>query len=274
MDSLFAACNYKSRIDTVKNLFLQKKELTDQLIELSEINRYRRRYGKVISILPDSINFQISQITYSSLRVDSVSELPKTTKHKNFFGRIARFLTGEKDKTPVHLKTPGISQKIDSSIITRIRKDPALSEVKQQLKKINKQDQRFIQLLSQREQTLVDLGNQLTGTIRQILKQLEKQAISESESHLREMDKMRKTLLNRLIFLGISAFLIILGFVAWIGNDLQKSRRLKEQLVRSEKEIKSLMKAKERFLASISPEIRTPLTAIIGFSELLRVEDS
>jgi signal transduction histidine kinase/CheY-like chemotaxis protein/HPt (histidine-containing phosphotransfer) domain-containing protein len=271
----FSDTNYQAKVDTLKTLLEQKKKQTAQLIELSEINNYRRRYGNVLSILPDSINYQISQITYSSVYVDSIAEAqPKSPEHKSFFGRIASILTGRKEELPSIPKTPEVSQIVDSSKIIRIRKDPALEEVKQQLEKIEEQDKRFTNLLAKREGALIQLGNKLTNTIRQMVKYLEEQALAESLQHQKEIDKVKKNLLRKLIFLGVSALLIFLGFVLWIGRDLRKSRHLKEQLIRSREKVESLMKVKEKFLANMSHEIRTPLTSIIGFSELLKEKDS
>jgi signal transduction histidine kinase/DNA-binding response OmpR family regulator len=274
LQKFFSDSNYQAKADTLKTLLEQKKKQTAQLIELSEINNYRRRYGKVLAILPDSINYQISQITYSSVYVDSIAEAqPKYPEHKSFFGRIASILTGRKEELPSIPKTPEVSQIVDSSKITRIRKDPALVEVKEQLEKIEEQDKRFTNLLIKREDALIQLGNKLTNTIRQIVKYLEEQAFSESLQYQKEINKVKENLLEKLIFLGGSALLIFLGFVLWIGHDLRKSRHLKEQLIRSREKVESLMKVKERFLANMSHEIRTPLTSIIGFSELLKEKD-
>ncbi|MGM0375763.1 MAG: ATP-binding protein [Bacteroidota bacterium] len=274
LELFFPDSSFQAEVDTIRDLFFQKKEQTDQLIELSIINRYRRRYGEVLSILPDSINYQISQITYSSLHVDSTNNkmdsLPE--QNKSFFGRIASMLTG-KEEDPPPPKSPEIKQRVDSSLIIRKRKDPALEEVKTQLQKLDKQDKRFAMIVLNREKKLVEVANKLTNTIRQIVKYLENQALRESATRQQEMSQMREDLLKRLVFLGISALLIILGFVLWIGRDLRKSKQLKNQLVNSREKIESLMKVKERFLANMSHEIRTPLTSIIGFSELQKEKD-
>ncbi|MFO8000617.1 MAG: ATP-binding protein [Marinilabilia sp.] len=278
LELFFPDSSFQAEVDTIRRLFFQKKEQTDQLIELSIINRYRRRYGEVLSILPDSINYQISQITYSSLHVDSVNNkmdsLPE--QHKSFFGRIANMLTGkeeEKGEEPPPSKTPSIEQRVDSSMTIRKRKDPALVKVKTQLQRLDEQDKGFAMILLRREQRLVEVSNKLTNTIRQIVRYLENQAIMESIARQQEMNQMRGDLLKRLSFLGISALLIILGFGLWIGRDLRKSKQLKNQLVRSREKVESLMKVKERFLANMSHEIRTPLTSIIGFSELQKEKD-
>lgn len=269
IESFFPDSNFQTELDTIRGLFERKKTRTRELIELSIINSYRSRFGEILTLLPDSINMQISQITYSSLHVDSIPEMPSAPAGKSFFGRIAQFLTGQKEEVAPKISPPGIMQKIDSSKITRKRKDPALDHVKHQVKIMEEQAKRFSLLIHQRERNLTEINNKLTQTIRQIIKYLERQAINEFEMQQEKTEQIKSELFERLTLLGILSFFIVIIFIVWIGNDLRKSRKLKEQLMNSHEKIESLMKVKERFLANMSHEIRTPLTAIIGFSEQL-----
>jgi signal transduction histidine kinase/DNA-binding response OmpR family regulator len=271
---LFADSSYLAYTDTLENLINKKHQQTQNIFELSEINRYRQRYGEIVPLLPDSLSIQINKITWSSIHVaDSVETIPSAPDQKGFFGRIASFLSGEKnDQEALPVKTPNIAQVVDSSITTRTIEGPALKEVKQQLQKIEEQDKHFSNLLSRREQGLILLENQLTGTIRTFVKKLEEQAIKESENHQAQLEHLKTDIFLKVIVLGLSGLLIILSFIIRIGNDLKRSRRYKEELIASREKIASLMKVKEKFLANMSHEIRTPLTAIIGFSELMQNE--
>ncbi len=269
----FADSNYLAHIDTLKNLLEQKQKQTQEIFELSDIHRYRLRYGKIIPLLPDSISLQISKITWSSIHIASPDSLSvPEDQQKGFFGRIASFISGKKEEIPQPENTPEISQIVDSSKITRTVEEPVLKEVKQQLQIIEEQDKQFSRLLAQREQKLVLLGTRLTNTIRTFVKKLEEQAILESFNQQQKTDLLKESLFRKIIILGFSALLIFLSFILWIGHDLRKNRRFKEDLMHSREKIESLMKVKERFLANMSHEIRTPLTAIIGFSEIIKEE--
>ncbi len=259
----------RSDVDAIRTLFMQKEEQTRQLLEVSIINRHRRRYGEILSILPDSINYQISQITYSSIRSDSASAPVDRPQPASFFGRIAGFLTGREQTLPPEQPTPGIEQRVDSSLIIRRRKDPALQQVKKQLTRLDEQDRRFAGLLRSQEEELVQLGNQLMDKIREVIQGLETDALLQSARRTLQMSEMREELLQRLMFLGASALIVVLAFIIWIGRDLRRSRLLKEQLIMQKQKVEKLARVKEQFLANMSHEIRMPLTSIIGFSELI-----
>ncbi len=73
-------------------------------------------------------------------------------------------------------------------------------------------------------------------------------------------------------FIGFSTVMILLLcilFLAKIISDVEKNRRLQAQLSEEKSRAEALAKAKEEFLANMSHEMRTPMNAVIGFSDQL-----
>ncbi|MDX2284882.1 MAG: ATP-binding protein [Bacteroidia bacterium] len=72
--------------------------------------------------------------------------------------------------------------------------------------------------------------------------------------------------------LGIFTFIVLLLgllLLAFIVNDLERTRRLQAVLQQEKNRAEKLAKAKEEFLANMSHEIRTPMNAVIGFADQL-----
>ncbi len=72
---------------------------------------------------------------------------------------------------------------------------------------------------------------------------------------------------------AINATDTVSGWVTTV-DDITARRRAEDELIAAKQSAESAMHAKSQFLANISHEIRTPLTAIIGFADALREDNS
>ena len=256
-----------SQIDTISELFKEKEQLMESLIQINIINKYRKQYGELISIIPDSLEYEIRYTKYTSTFTDSIEKTGVPLK-RNTLQKLSDFLTGNQPE-PRKYKVPVIEQRIDSSKVSHIRKDSTLIQVKRELSQFQAQQARFANAMSKQEQQLVRLDNQIMNKIREVVQSLEDEVFRMSAVKSREMEFMRGKTFNQLIYLGISALIIFAVFILWINRDIIRSRRLNEQLRSSKDKVDELLKVKEQFLANMSHEIRTPLTSVIGFAELL-----
>lgn len=256
-----------SQIDTIQGLFTEKEQLMESLIQINIINQYRKQYGELISVIPDTLEYEITTTKYTSTFVDSMEKKGAPIK-RNTLQKLSDFLTGKKPE-PTKYKVPVIEQRVDSSKVSHVRKDSTLIQIKRELSQFQAQQARFNRALSTQEQQLVKLDNQIMNKIREVVQLLEDEAFHMSAIKSQEMEQMRGKTFNQLIYLGISALIIFALFILWVNRDILRSRRLNDQLRSSKDKVDELLKVKEQFLANMSHEIRTPLTSVIGFAELL-----
>jgi signal transduction histidine kinase/DNA-binding response OmpR family regulator len=256
-----------NQIDTIQSLFSEKEQLMESLIQINIINKYRKQYGELISVIPDSLEYEITYTKYTSTFTDSIEKKGTPVKRKTL-QKLSDFLTGKKPE-PTKYKVPVIEQRVDSSKVSHIRKDSTLIQIKRELSQYQAQQARFTRALSTQEQQLVKLDNQIMNKIREVVQSLEDEAFRMSAVKSQEMESMRGKTFNQLIYLGISALIIFALFILWVNRDILRSRRLNDQLRSSKDKVDQLLKVKEQFLANMSHEIRTPLTSVIGFAELL-----
>jgi signal transduction histidine kinase len=75
---------------------------------------------------------------------------------------------------------------------------------------------------------------------------------------------------NRMLISAVGILLAALAFVGIILSQLQRSRENEEALRNAKAVAEEANEAKSRFLAHMSHEFRTPLNAIMGFSDIIR----
>src|SRR5690606_8254522 len=106
--------------------------------------------------------------------------------------------------------------------------------------------------------------------LRNLLVMLESEIVSYTTS----MNKMREESLNNskniILLAAIISFMIIIVFSVIILNDFGKSQRYRQQLEKANAYTSSVLKSREQLISMVSHDLRTPLSTITGYSELLQ----
>src|SRR5690606_35062147 len=110
---------------------------------------------------------------------------------------------------------------------------------------------------------------ELSQEIRNVISGLENQMIQNAylDNLTQEEALQRSTrLAAAAILLGI---LIVISFTYLISRDYWKAQQYREQLEKEKKYSEFLLKSREQLIATVSHDLRTPLTTIGGYSELM-----
>ncbi|WP_100616237.1 ATP-binding protein [Confluentibacter citreus] len=124
--------------------------------------------------------------------------------------------------------------------------------------------------LQNKERELIENDLTISRKLRELLNNLERDIIFYTNN----INKQREKTLNQskqiILYAAIISFIIIIIFSIIILNDFWKNQRYRKQLELANKKTSSLLKSREQLISMVSHDLRTPLSTITGYGELLQ----
>ena len=123
------------------------------------------------------------------------------------------------------------------------------------------------------------IEKQLVQLHERTLSRYNRSKISELEARMgndrlhADLDRKDREINHLLIILAIVAFLVLAGFTIFQIRHAKVLERRNRELVEANEKVLLANAAKTRFVQNMSHEVRTPLNAIVGFSQLLTLPD-
>jgi len=124
--------------------------------------------------------------------------------------------------------------------------------------------------LKKKQNELIENDLTISRKLQELLENLDKDIIIYTSN----MNKQREETLNHsrdiILFASGISFIIIVIFSIIILSDYWKTQRYRIQLEKANTTTKTLLKSREQLISMVSHDLRTPLSTISGFSELLQ----
>ncbi|AUC86098.1 hybrid sensor histidine kinase/response regulator [Polaribacter sp. ALD11] len=175
------------------------------------------------------------------------------SKFENFTSALRKYIPND--------STNNIEQKQIDSLVSISR-----SMLKEAQNKTNKH--RIY--LKRKQNELIENDLTISRKLQELLENLEKDIILYTSN----MNKHREATLNHsrniILFAAGISFIIIIIFSIIILGDFWKSQRYRKQLEKANATTKSILESREQLISMVSHDLRTPLSTISGFSELLQ----
>ncbi len=149
-------------------------------------------------------------------------------------------------------------------------RDTVVQAVMKVLDDVEAERQRQLRSISVQLEQLIDTDRALNLEINKLLEELNQEWFSTTLTALETRRASLEEAGNSLSILGAAALLIILLSTLLIFTDLNKSRRYRRDLEVARNRAEELMKSREKLLLTVTHDIKAPLSAIIGYLDLLR----
>jgi signal transduction histidine kinase/DNA-binding response OmpR family regulator len=262
----------KSRIDTLKQIVTtqyQKTLLDSVAYLLSEKTKNIRQLKAIKNKADDevSVDNAINEITRmeSKLRKLVLKDFAKKPEQLGSYQRnVLRKYVDYLNQNIPDDSTNTLSKQASDSILANSKKLLTSVKVKAEKKK---------ESLNFEENKLLKNEIAISEQLRKVLRIIEREIIINSIKNNTLKEKSLKKVNEVVTASAIIGLVLTLIFSILIVSDYSKSQLYKKQLEIANFKTKNLLKSREQLISTVSHDLKTPLSTIVGYTELLGNSD-
>lgn len=264
-DSIISLCNENFNTTTLKEILvlLQKKE--ENIEAISEQLKYFNPYVEIYSIIdnyhPTPKNTTISKTIHDTIVYKS--------EKKNFFQRL-----GEAFSPKNHADSIVLVSKTTIDTISENNNETTLilNEIQSSAEKNRKEYKKRIETFERKYNNLTLSDQKLTKEISDLLINLHEYTINTIIKEIQKSEVIINRSINFSITIACVALLTILIFIFFIFNDIKKVIIARKATEEAKKRTEEIMESRHKLLLSVSHDIKSPLSSILGYLELMEID--
>jgi signal transduction histidine kinase/CheY-like chemotaxis protein len=160
-----------------------------------------------------------------------------------------------------------------TNTLSKKASDSIISVSKILLNQVQKETANKKKLLNLEENKLLQNELSISDQLRKVLGIIEREIIlNTTQNYLGREESLKKT--NQIVTTAaIIGLLLTLFFLILILNDFSKTQSYKKQLEAANLKARKLLTSREQLISTVSHDLKTPLSTIIGYTELLSNSD-
>lgn len=262
----------KSRIDTLKQIVTteyQKVLLDSVTYFLSEKTDNIKQLKAIKSKAEDevSVNTAINEITKMEFKLRKL-ELRDFNKNPNDLGSYQRNVL-QKYVDYLNQNIPDDS----TNTLSKQASDSILANSKKLLSNVKLKAEKKKESLNFEENKLLKNEIAISEQLRKVLRIIEREIIINSIKNNSLKEKSLKKVNEIVTVSAIIGLFLTVFFSILIVSDYSKSQLYKKQLEIANFKTKNLLKSREQLISTVSHDLKTPLSTIVGYTELLGNSD-
>lgn len=156
-----------------------------------------------------------------------------------------------------------------SNSLTKKATDSILSASKKILNFVKEEKEKKRESINIRENKLLKNEILISDQLRKVLRIIEEEIIVYSNSNNTEKQKSLKKINQIVTFAAVTGLILTIFFSILIASDFSKTQLYKKQLEIANYKTRNLLKSREHLISTVSHDLKTPLSTIIGYTELL-----
>ncbi len=160
-----------------------------------------------------------------------------------------------------------------TNTLSKKASDSILAASKRLLNSVKNKTERKRNALNLEEKKLLNNEILISDQLRKVLHLIEREVIVYSIKNNNEKDKSLKRINEIVTIAAIIGLLFTVFFSILIANDFSKTQLYKKQLEVANFKTRNLLKSREQLISTVRHDLKTPLSTIAGYTELLDNSD-
>lgn len=235
-------------------------ELSKQFHDFNPLAEFDRTIDDYMPPEPEE------EIVVTKISKDTIIHVPRNQK-KGFWRRIGNVFNPTEEDSIVHVSIESTDtlhiqrQSNDSLTILadlRLLSDQAKAEYWNKIKEYES-----------KTQELVRADNQLSEQISNLLIHLNQEILDSTIAEIEKSEAAIKENIRTSILIGAITLFLIVIFIILIISDVNKGHRARQAAEEAKKKTEEIMESRHKLLLSVSHDIKTPLSSILGNVELM-----
>ena len=249
------------RIDTIHTLLTDRIQNLKNLLYIKKYSIPEDFYNKTVEKI-EGLKDSISKVPDIRPRMVTTVDSSITIKEKKgWLGIRTKRDSIFRVDTTYHYFIDTLGMSNDTDTLMNVIRD-SWSQYQQQKEEIDAK-------ISRQEQIVIQSGQKITERLKRILKALEKEEIENTQVRLEQQQATSNQLTHTLSWVAIIACILVVFFVVLIINDISQSQRYRRELEAANAYTERLLHNREKLMLTVTHDIKSPLSSIIGYIELL-----
>ena len=259
----------KMLVNEISNLIKSKGKISNELSkQFHDFNPLAEFDRTIDDYIPPKPRLE-DEIVVTTVSKDTVVRVPKATEKKGFWKRVGKVFkpTETVEDSLVHISI----ERSDTLHIQRQRPDSLtiLADLRVLSDKAKKEYWDKIKEYEKKTQELVKADNQLSEQISSLLIRLNQEILDSTISEIEKSETIIDKNTHFSILIGAVTLGLIIIFIILIISDVNKGYRARRAAEEAKRKTEEIMESRHKLLLSVSHDIKTPLSSILGNVELM-----
>ncbi len=239
-------------------------ELSRQFHDFNPLAEFDRTIESYVPPKPED------EIVVTTISKDTVIRVPKPAERKGFWNRLGLVFNPDNEEVKdslVHIsieRTDTLHIQQQSPDTINILEDLRVLSERAKVEYWNK-----IKAYESKTQELVKADNQLSEQISTLLITLNQEILDSTIAEIEKSEAIIQKNTQTSILIGTVTIILIFIFIILIISDVNKGYRARRAAEDAKKKTEEIMESRHKLLLSVSHDIKTPLSSILGHLELI-----